>query len=299
MKQDILVDIKRKRPKDISKACRLLKMNRSSLTYQSVKDDKYLEEQLLQLGKDHPREGFWKCYFRLRNQGDKTNHKRMHRVYRNLGLSLRRKAKKRLPQRVKEALEVPLHFTHTWSIDFMSDALSTGSKFRSFNVIDDFNREILFIEVDYSLKSSRVIWVLRHLIHKHGKPAKIRMDNGPEFIAKIAGEFSEMFGIEFKYIEPGKPTQNAFIERFNKSYREGVLDSYLFDRIEEVREVTEEWVFDYNHLRPHDALKGMPPVAYREKMKKNENVPYGLRSASATPSLHYAHKGLQETSINE
>jgi putative transposase len=149
------------------------------------------------------------------------------------------------------------------------------------------------------IKSSRVIWVLRHLIHKHGKPAKIRMDNGPEFIAKIAGEFSEMFGIEFKYIEPGKPTQNAFIERFNKSYREGVLDSYLFDRIEEVREVTEEWVFDYNHLRPHDALKGMPPVAYREKMKKNENVPYGLRSASATPSLHYAHKGLQETSINE
>ena len=151
MKQDILVDIKRKRPKDISKACRLLKMNRSSLTYQSVKDDKYLEEQLLQLGKDHPREGFWKCYFRLRNQGDKTNHKRMHRVYRNLGLSLRRKAKKRLPQRIKEALEVPSHFTHTWSIDFMSDALSTGSKFRSFNVIDDFNREILFIEVDYSI----------------------------------------------------------------------------------------------------------------------------------------------------
>lgn len=299
MKKSILKDMIYNRPKDISKACRLLKTSRSTLIYQSIKDDSTLEKQLLQLGNDHPREGFWKCYFRLRNQGDKTNHKRMHRVYKNIGLSLRRKAKKRLPKRVKEALEVPSHFTHTWSIDFMSDALSTGSKFRSFNVIDDFNREALFIEVDYSIKSSRVIWVLRHLIHKHGKPQKIRMDNGPEFIAKIAGEFSELFGIEFKYIEPGKPTQNAFIERFNKSYREGVLDSYLFEKIDEVREVTEEWVRDYNYFRPHDALNGMSPMTYKEKMKENETIPCGLRSASATPSLHCAHKELNKTSNYE
>lgn len=223
----------------------------------------------------------------------------MHRVYKKIGLALRRKVKKRLPQRVKEPLEVPLHFTHTWSIDFMSDALSTGVKFRSFNVIDDFNREVLFIEVDYSLKSSRVIWVLRHLIQKHGKPQKIRMDNGPEFIAKMAKEFSEMFDIEFKYIQPGKPTQNAFIERFNKSYREGVLDSYLFDEIDEVREVTEHWMYDYNHFRPHEALNGMSPMGYKEKMKEKELVPCGLRSASATPSLHYAHKELIETNNYE
>ena len=187
MKRNILMDMQQQRPKDIGKACRLLGTSKSALSYHSIKDDSYLEQQLLQLGAEHPREGFWKCYFRLRNRGDKTNHKRMHRVYKKMGLSLRRKSKKRLPQRVKEALEVPPHFTHTWSIDFMSDALSNGSKFRSFNVIDDFNREVLFIEIDYSLKSSRVIWVLRHLIYKHGKPQKIRMDNGPEFIAKIAG----------------------------------------------------------------------------------------------------------------
>ena len=299
MKRCILQEMKQHRPKDIGKACRLLKTSKSALVYKSIKDDSYLEKQLLQLGSEHPREGFWKCYFRLRNQGDKTNHKRMHRIYKKMGLSLRRKAKKRLPQRVKESLMIPPHFTHTWSIDFMSDALSTGNKFRSFNVIDDFNREVLFIEIDYSLKSSRVIWVLRHLINKHGKPQKIRMDNGPEFIAKIAGEFSEMFEIEFKYIEPGKPTQNAFIERFNKSFREGVLDAYLFDELEEVREIADEWILDYNHFRPHDALQGIPPIVYRKKVKENKTNPCGLRSASATPSLHYAHKDINETVNNE
>lgn len=281
-------ELKKERPRDIGRACRMMGTSRSSMTYLSVKDDVMLMERLQKLAVDHPREGFWKCHFRIRNSGEIINHKRVHRVYKMLGLPMRRKHKKRIPARTKEPLEVPLSFTHTWSMDFMSDALEGGRKFRTFNIIDDYNREVLFIETDYSLKSSRVIWVLRHLVNRHGKPVKIRMDNGPEFIAEIAKKWSEANDIEFKYIQPGKPMQNGYIERFNGSFRDGVLDAYLFQSLDEVREVTAEWINDYNHFRPHDALGGVSPISYRETNKKIPVLSSGLRSATAKPSLHFA-----------
>ena len=287
----IVDQIRKERPKDISKACRILNIGRSSLHYRSVKDDSTIILLLQHLSQSVEGEGFWKFYDRLRLHGHKINHKRVYRLYKQLGLRMKRKAKKRLPARIREKLEVPVSFTQTWSIDFISDALSNGRKFRSFNVIDDFNREVLFIETDYSLKSSRVLWVLRHLISRYGKPKKIRMDNGPEFIANIAKLWSQANEIDFKYIQPGKPSQNAYIERFNRTYRGKVLDAYLFDTLDEVREVTVNFVNDYNHDRPHDALGGLPPVLYRIRAADtNQSFSAGLRSASATPSLHYAQQ---------
>ena len=238
-------------------------MSKSVFYYKpSPKNDKKIENALLTKAEQHPEEGFWKAYKRLRNEGKPWNHKRMHRIYVSLGLSLRRKVKKRLPARVKEPLMVPSEANQTWSMDFVTDVLENKKRFRALNIIDDYNREALFIEVDYSLTSNRVIWVLNHLINKRGKPQKIRMDNGPEFIAKIASEWSNMHNIDFHYIQPGKPTQNAFIERLNGSYRRGVLDKYIFENLDQVREQTQKWMHDYNHKRPHDSLGGLAPKKY-------------------------------------
>ena len=176
-----------------------------------------------------------------------------------MALHLKRKPKKRLPARTAQALAVPGRANQTWSLDFMSDALSNGRAFRTLNVIDDYNREALWIEVDTSLPAERVVRVLEQLLFWRGKPTRIRMDNGPELISQRLKSWAKEKDIELLHIQPGKPAQNAYIERFNRTYREEVLDSYLFDDLEEVRHITDHCLEDYNTIRPHEALQGLPP----------------------------------------
>jgi putative transposase len=150
---------------------------------------------------------------------------------------------------------VPTQANQSWSMDFMSDSLSNGRTFRTLNVIDDFNREALAIEVDTSLPGERVIQVLERLLFERGAPKQIRVDNGPELISNRLESWAEERHIILIHIEPGKPAQNAYIERFNRTYREEVLNAYLFDNLEEVRTITENWLEEYNNIRPHDALR--------------------------------------------
>lgn len=256
----------------ISKACILVQLPRSNYGYQSkVKDDKVVSDALNLLVKKHPAIGFWQCYHRLRKLGHKWNHKRVRRVYREMKLNIKRKPKYRLPQRVKQKLGLACGVNQVWSIDFMSDTLKDGRTFRLFNVIDDFNRESLAIEADTSLPSLRIQRVLERIISQRGKPANIRCDNGPEFVSHSLQDWCKANQITLQYTQPGKPTQNAYIERKNGSIRKELLNAYLFTSLKEVRTMLNEWRVDYNTQRPHKALRYMTPNEYKDLWQQLES----------------------------
>lgn len=194
--------------------------------------------------------------------GKIVNHKKLYRIYTSMKLNIRRRAKKRLPARVKQQLFQPSALNEVWSIDFMSDSLWDGRKIRLLNIIDDFNREVLTIETDTSLPTLRVIKSLQELSEHRGLPKFIRVDNGPEFISDKLDSWCKLNKIQLIFIQPGEPTQNAYIERFNGTLRRDVLNAYVFKSIKEVREVTEEWMFDYNNNRPHSSLNNKTPAEY-------------------------------------
>jgi len=247
----------------------MMDISMSLYRYRSKRsDDQEVRDQLAELAGTHNRWGFWMMYHRLRNLNYKWNHKRVYRVYKEMGLHMRRKHKKRLPARVIEPLVQPETFNCTWSMDFMHDTLSNGVKFRSFNIIDDFNREALHITMDTGLSSKRVIRELDQLIGWRGAPKKIRVDNGPEFIAQAMQSWAQGRGIELCFIQKGKPYQNGFMERFNRSFREEVLDAYSFTRLREALQMAHAWMWVYNNERPHSALEYLPPVQYLLKYGK-------------------------------
>ena len=247
----------------VRRACKLVSLPRSVMTYQKVpRDDSSLIEALHQLVEKHPTIGFWKCYYRLKRKGYSCNHKRLYRVYTLLKLNVRRKAKRRIPQRIKEPLLIPETINQSWSMDFMCDSLVDGRRFRLLNIIDDYNRESLAVEVDTSLPALRVIRVLQRLVESRSKPATIRVDNGPEFISDKLLQWCDDKQIRLQFIQPGKPMQNAFVERNNGSLRKELLDAYLFYSLQEVRIMAEEWKQDYNCQRPHQSLGFVPPVEF-------------------------------------
>ena len=223
-----------------------------------------IADWLMRLTHNQRNWGFGLCFLFLRNvKGFGWNHKRVYRIYRELELNLRIKPKKRLVREKPEPLAQAEMINQSWSMDFMHDQLSDGRSFRCLNVIDDFNREGLCIEIDFSLPSERVIRALEQVIEWRGKPRAIRCDNGPEYVSSKIMEWAARRKIRLEYIQPGKPQQNAYVERYNRTVRYDWLAQNLFDSIEEVQEYGTRWLWTYNNERPNMALGGITP---RQKM---------------------------------
>lgn len=244
-------------------ACRVLGLSRSARYYRSrPRNDEPVIEAVSAHLAENPGHGFGLLYKIVRVNQPPCGKTRLWRVYCELKLNRPRRGKKRLPARIQEPLLVPACRNDTWSADFMSDALWSGRRFRTFNVIDDYNRESLRIEIDTSLPAARVIRALDELIEVRGRPKRLRLDNGPELISLALHDWALRYGIELQFIQPGKPTQNAYIERFNRTYRTEVLDRYIFNSLTDVRTMTEDWRQRYNNERPHTALGDVPPAHY-------------------------------------
>jgi putative transposase len=256
----------------VRRACRCVALSRSAYYAPPVDwtvRDAELIAALAALVEDRPSRGFWKCHKLLRRRGRGWNHKRVYRVYCAMKLNRRRKAKKRLPKRVRVPLYVPAAPDSVWSADFMADALYCGRRFRTFNVVDDHNREIVHIEVDTSITAERLTRLFQRLQIERGLPQVLRVDNGPEFLGESFVGWAKAAGMAIQYIQPGKPNQNAYIERFNRTLREEILDAYLFARLDDVREAVHWWTIEYNEERPHDSLGNLTPIEYVAHQARN------------------------------
>lgn len=244
-------------------------LSRSAL-YRSTLDlaakDAPVIDALNEIVAKRTRWGFWKCYARLRADGRRWNHKRVYQVYCAMRLNLKRKAKKRIVTREPQPLLLSSELNRVWALDFMRDTMYDGRPFRTLNVIDEGNREALRIECGTSIPATRVVRVLDQLVEVYGKPEAIRLDNGPEFTAEAVVERVEHNRVRLLFIQPGKPNQNAFVERFNRSFRDEVLNAHLFNSIAEVQQAAAEWVVDYNGYRPHESLGDLPPTAFKPRV---------------------------------
>lgn len=247
----------------IALACRAFQISETCYRYERKLSDENAEiaDWLVRLTANRRTWGFGLCFLYLRNvKGYGWNHKRVYRIYCELELNLRIKPRKRLKRDKPDALAVPDAPNHTWSMDFMADQLADGRSFRALNVLDDFNREGLGIEVDFSLPAERVVRSLNRIIEWRGKPGTIRVDNGPEYISGKLITWAEKRGIHIEYIQPGNPQQNAYIERYNRTVRGEWLSQNIFETIGEAQEQATEWLWTYNNDRPNMGIGGITPA---------------------------------------
>jgi putative transposase len=247
------------------RACRMASYSRSSYRRSSLREaaDQPLRERLLELAAERPRFGYRRLHVMLLREGWQINRKRVYRVYRELGLAVRRKKRKRVAQANRLPRVVPIRENIQWSMDFMRDTLASGRVFRTLNVVDDATRECLAIEVDTSLSGVRTARVLDRIAQRRGGyPSRLVLDNGPECTSKALDQWAYDRGVELAFIRPGKPIENCFVESFNGKFRDECLNLHWFTSMGDARHRIEAWRVDYNHVRPHSALGDLPPKAF-------------------------------------
>lgn len=246
------------------RSCCLVGLNRATYQYlPKPHDDGPIRERLRVLAARKLKYGAPFLTFLIRQELGAVNHKRIERIYREEGLQLPRKRRKGPRYERRMPLEAVVRPNERWSMDFMSDALCDGRKFRTLNMLDDFSRESVYMEADTSITGERVTRILDRLAEVRGLPEVLVMDNGPEFTSKALLIWAKLRGVRLHHIEPGKPNQNAFIESFNGTFRNECLNQNWFVSLQEARDVIERWRVEYNAERPHSSLNKMTPMAFR------------------------------------
>jgi putative transposase len=264
-------------------ACRLIEVDPKTVRRQARADAPEVRQRLRELAGERRRFGYRRLGILLAREGMGMNHKKLLRLYREEGLAVRRRRGRKRATGTRAPMAVPQGPNQRWSLDFVADALFWGRRFRVLAVVDDFTREALALIVDTSIGGARVVRELEALIARRGRPTTIVSDNGTELTSRAVLEWTNRAGVEWHYIAPGKPTQNAFVESFNGRFRDECLNEEVFTSLAEARSVIERWRQDYNQVRPHSAHGGLTPeAAHRRSAGDRLRNPDQLRRSPAT-----------------
>jgi len=275
------------------RACRTIEADRTSMRYRSIRpDDTALRARLRELASQRRRFGYRRLQILLRREGTRVNHKKLRRLYREERLQVRRRGGRKRALGTRAPMAIPQGPNQRWSMDFVSDQLSDGRRFRIMTLVDDFTRECLALVADTSISGLRVTRELDKVIAVRARPAMCVSDNGTELTSMAILAWSQQMRIEWHYIAPGKPTQNAFIESFNGKLRDELLNDTIFASLADARVALANWKTDYNTVRPHSALGNVPPMAFAKLsapgMQRDGSLelPWGSAPRPVAPPSH-------------
>ena len=255
------------------RACTIVGLCRGSYRYQAKpRDDDAIKKRLRELAEIRRKFGSPRLHILLRREGFLINHKRTERLYKEEGLSLRRKKSRKRISHVRIVMDRPERANQHWSMDFVSDSLYSGRRFRVLTLVDDFSKECPFLLADHSITGSRVARTLDYLAELKGLPEVITVDNGPEFISKALDLWAYENNVKLRFIQPGKPVQNAYIESFNGKFRDECLNDNVFISLQSAKEIIERWRVDYNTARPHSSLNNMTPEEFSQTIKQEQKT---------------------------